>query len=173
MRGARLRTAIACCALAAMSCAGDKGVPIGPSYPKAQTFNRACAALWPAMLNAMTRSGFRMMQQDRAGWVANFRWPTAQLPVTGRPDMDLNRLAVDRDGAWQKASELRVESAVLILTPRNPGCEATVRVNYRGEQGGLWRSREGDPISSGLFESLILSESGSAIAGKNSRRRPS
>lgn len=175
MRGARLRAAIAGWALAAaMSCTGDKGVPVGPSYPKVQTYDRACAALWPEMLNAMTRSGFRLMQSDRAGWIASFRWATAQLPVTGRPDMDLNRLAVDRDGSWQKASELRVESAVLILTPRNPGCEAAVRVTYRGEQGGFWRSGEGDPISSGLFESLILSESGLAVAGKRSRwRRPS
>jgi hypothetical protein len=158
-----------------MGCTGDRIAPVRPAaYPRAQTFDRGCRSLWPDMLNAMNRAGFRLMQHDKAAWIASFRWDTAQLPAIHRPEMDLDRLALDEDGAWQKASALQVESAVLVLTPRDPGCEANLRVTYRGEQGGFWRVRNGNPVSSGLFESVILSESNSAIVRKHSRgRRPS
>ncbi len=172
MRRARLTAAV--CALTAMSCVGDRSVPVRPDYPKTRVFDRGCSALWPELLNVIDRTGFRLMQHDRSGWIATFRWETPQLPVNHAPDLDLDRLAINEDGSWRKASELRVESAVLVLTPRKPGCEAAVRVTYGGEQGGFWRRRQADPMSSGLLESTILSESGSAIARKNPRgRRPS
>ncbi len=174
MRRARLAVAVAGCALAAMSCVGDRTVPVRPDYPQTRVFDRGCSTLWPELLNVIDRTGFRLMQHDRSGWIASFRWETAQLTVGHAPDLDLDRLAVNEDGSRRKASELRIESAVLVLTPRKPGCEAAVRVTYQGEQAGFWRSRQAKPMSSGLLESLILSESGSAIARKNPRgRRPS
>jgi hypothetical protein len=174
MRGARLRAAIAACALAAMSCAGDKAVAVTSAYPTTQTFDRACSVLWPELLTAIDRAGFRLMQHDRDGWIATFNWPAPQLPVGYPREMNFNRLAIGEDGSWQDASGLRVDSAVLVLTPRKPGCEAALRVTYRSEQGGFWRPKPAKPVSSGLFESVILSESVSALARKSPRgRRPS
>jgi hypothetical protein len=174
MRGARLSVAIAGFALVTMSCTGSKSVQVLPSYPKARVFDRGCPVLWPELLAAMNKAGFKLMQHDRSVWIANFNWGTAQLPIVHRPEMDLDRLALDQDGSWRPASALRVDAAVLVLARRDSGCEASVRVTYRGEQGGFWRARQEDPVSSGLFESLILSESGSALARKQARgRRPS
>jgi hypothetical protein len=164
-------TAAAAGVLAAMSCVGDRSVPVHPDYPQTRVFDRSCSSLWPELLNVIDRTGFRLMQHDRSGWIASFRWGTSQLPVNHAADLDFDRLAINEDGSWRKSSELRVESAVLVLTPRKPGCEAAVRVTYQGEPGGFWRSRQANPISSGLLESLILSKSGSAIARKNPRGR--
>lgn len=157
-----------------MSCVGDKAVPVRSDYPKVQTFDQSCSVLWPELLRAIDRAGFRLMQHDKSGWIASFRWPTPQLPVSGSPNLDLNRLAIGEDGSWQDAAMLRVDSAVLVLSPRKPGCEAALRVTYQSRQGGFWRPKPAKPASSGLFESVILSESGSALARKGVRgRRPS
>jgi hypothetical protein len=97
------------------------------------------------------KAGFRLVAKDDAGRIATFMWLGSQLPVgldTAQP------VAMGPDGSgW--SNDIRVESAVLALSPQRKGCDAKISISYQGRKGA-WGDRWSKVESTGLLESRFL-----------------
>ncbi len=141
------------CALISPGC-GRSGPPAA-THPNVRVLDCSCEAVWPALLRLIEKTGFRMVAKDDAGRIATFMWLGSQLPMAPDSDYDRESLAIAPDGSAKKSSDLRVESAVLMLQPRRSGCEAKITISYQARQG-LWGGRWSKTNSSGLLESRFL-----------------
>jgi hypothetical protein len=145
---------------------GDK-VP-SPTYSKTQNFSQPCDTVWPQLVRAMGRAGFRPMLSDREAGLATFMWNSPQLPVVDGAGNNPERLVI---GSFRDATSLRVESALLTLESAGRGCTANLAIGYKGLPPGFWNNDWVDVPSSGLMESRLLTAGLPTVAMKALHRQ--
>ncbi|MGE5568461.1 MAG: hypothetical protein ACM3S5_05410 [Rhodospirillales bacterium] len=171
--------AVIACSLVAAGCPAVSGRPKAAVYPNTRTLEAPCGAVWPELVGTVGDAGFRLVAKDDDGYIARFLYMEPQLPeILGGTDPD--NLALARDGSGQQSGKLRIQSAVLALSPQDGGCEVKMSVSYQG-RSGMWGQNWTSLESSGLFEYRLLSAfqvtkpEGAAVrraARGGSRRKP-
>ncbi len=126
------------------------------TYLRAQLYTQACRAVWPAAVNVMTGSGFRLMAHDAEAGIANFLWNSPLPPAVAESDE-----LVLRPSIWSKARDVSVDSAILVVRPQDRGCQAEISVAYGNNL-----------VSSGLFEHQVLEQVGKTTVAAAANARP-
>ncbi len=141
------------CALVSPGC--SRNGPPAVKHANVRGLECSCAVAWPVLIRVIENAGFRLVAKDDAGRIATFMWLGAQLPAILQTAHERENLAIGPDGSARKSKDLRVESAVLTLSPHRRGCEAKILVSYQGQQG-LWGGRWSKMESTGLLENRFL-----------------
>ncbi len=123
----------------------------------ARGFGRPCEAVWPAAVHALTARGFRLMARDPLSGVASFQWADAREFGRLRATGELEQFVVARTGLLNSVKDARIESAVVELSAKDAGCEASLRVSYAARSGALSLKRGWVRLeSTGKFEENLL-----------------
>lgn len=157
------------CSLLATGCPGVSGRPQAAVYPNTRTLEAPCKAVWPELLETIGDAGFRLVAKDDGGYIARFLYLEPQLPEMVLGGTDPDNLALARDGSGQQSGRLRIQSAVLALSPQGGGCEVKMSVSYQG-RSGTWGRNWSSLESSGLLEHRLLSGLEVAKPGARARR---
>ncbi|HOL73549.1 MAG TPA: hypothetical protein PLA43_19490 [Bryobacteraceae bacterium] len=144
------------CSLVASGCPSVSGRPKAAVYPNTRTLEAPCNVAWPEVLEMAGDAGFRLVAKDDDGYIARFLYLEPQLPEVVLGVTDADNLALANDGSGQPSQRLRIQSAVLALSPQNGGCEVKMSVSYQG-QNGMWGRNWSSLESSGLLEYRLLS----------------